>query len=287
MDKIHHWTNHWESIAAQIAQQPRFLIASDFDGTLAPIARTPLEAVLPSETRTLLRRLSVCSGVSIAIISGRSLADVKMHVGIEDLFYVGNHGLELSGPGIEMHNPHASKAHGELEKAVASLVEITAALAGVYIENKGATAAVHWRLASEETRSVLRDRVEKTLAAYPRLILSPGKCVWELRPKEGWNKGDALTHLRTRLGLAPGETLYLGDDLTDEDAFRVVRSDLTFRVGGAGETTAARYRMRDPDDAQAFLLCVLGIRSGQQATRLESLLDTGVAHRGVVAAGLD
>src|SRR5688500_16757169 len=126
MDKILHWTNHWETIAARIAQQPRLLLASDFDGTLAPLAPTPAEAVLPAETRTVLRRLHACPGVHLAINSGRALADVQMHVGIEGLFYVGNHGLELSGPGITLHNPHVSKAHGELERAMAFLMEETA-----------------------------------------------------------------------------------------------------------------------------------------------------------------
>jgi trehalose 6-phosphate phosphatase len=265
MDKMHHWTNHWETIAAHIERRPTLLLATDFDGTLAPIARTPLEAVLPAETRTLLRRLAACDGVKLAVISGRALADTQMHVGIEGLYYAGNHGLELSGPGIELHNPQASKVHGELERVLALLVEKVAPLDGVFIEDKGVTAAIHWRMASEESRVILSKLVHDTVVAHPRLRLVAGKCVWEIRPKEGWNKGDALTHLTIRLGLAPADVLYLGDDVTDEDAFRVVRSGLTFRVGDEGAETAAHYRLRDAADTQAFLLCLLGVRSGQHA----------------------
>jgi trehalose 6-phosphate phosphatase len=269
MDKTLHWTNHWETIAAKIAQRPRLLLASDFDGTLTPIARTPAEAILPAETRTLLRRLQACGGVHLAIISGRALADVQRHVGIDGLFYVGNHGLELSGPGITLHNPHATKAHGDLERVVAFLVEETASLPGVFVEDKGATAAVHWRLASEQSQEALRELVQVAVNSYPRLRLAEGKCVWELRPREGWNKGHALSHLATRLQLTTEDVLYLGDDVTDEDAFQVAQSGLTFHVGGAGEDTAAHYRLHDAADAQAFLLCLLGIRSGKHACEME------------------
>jgi trehalose-phosphatase len=99
--------------------------------------------------------------------------------------------------------------------------------------------------------------------SYPRLQATLGKCVWELRPKEGWNKGDALKYLATRLNLTPEDTLYLGDDFTDEDAFAVTSSGLTFRVGGANRSTIARFEMRDHADVQGFLLCVLGVRSGK------------------------
>ena len=239
------------------------LLATDFDGTLAPIARTPSEAVLPVETRTLLRRLAVCEGVHLAIISGRALADVRLHVGIENIFFAGNHGLELAGPGVELHHPNASKAHSELEKAVSLLVEKTATLPGVFVEYKGPTAAIHWRLAAEKVREALREIVTDAVATSSRLQLVAGHCVWELRPKGGWNKGDALRHLATRLGCAPGDVLYIGDDTTDEDAFQVVKSGLTFRVGVPAVETVARYRMRDAADVQSFLLCLLGIRSGQ------------------------
>jgi trehalose-phosphatase len=273
MDKTLHWTNHWETIAARIAQRPKLLLASDFDGTLTPIARTPVEAVLPAETRALLRRLQACDVVHLAIISGRALHDVQMHVGIDGLYYVGNHGLELTGPGITLHNPSASKAHGELEKAIGFMVEHTASLGGVLVEDKGATAAVHWRLASEQSRETLRNLVQMTVPTFPRLRIAEGKCVWEIRPREGWNKGDALTHLTIRLDVPPEDVLYLGDDVTDEDAFRAAPSGLTFHVGGAGEKTAAQYRIRDTADAQAFLLYVLGVLSGRHASERERPMD--------------
>jgi trehalose 6-phosphate phosphatase len=276
MDKTRHWTNHWDAIAAQIAQRPSLLVASDYDGTLAPIARTPLEAILPGATRTLLRRLCRCPGTHLAIVSGRALADVQMHVGVAKIFYAGNHGLELSGPGIELHSPYVSKAHLDLAKAVAFLVEETAVLDGVFVEDKGASAAVHWRLASHDNRETLRRLVQVAVADHPRLRLVEGKCVWEVRPREGWNKGDAVIHFATRLDLKPEDVLFLGDDVTDEDAFSAISGGLTFRVGATCEKTAARYRIADAADAQAFLLCVLGVRSAL-LPRFQSLSDSSRA----------
>lgn len=256
-----HWTNYWPEISAQMAKCRRILIATDFDGTLAPPADTPAQAVLPPETRTLLRRLAACPRVKLAIISGRALSDLQIRVGIPDLLYVGNQGLELSGPGMVMRSPYTSKAHLELDKAVRALVVRTAALSGVFVEYKGVSLAVHCRLASEGHREILREMMYSTVEEFPRLKLSGGKFVWELRPKDGWSKGEALVHLMTRLGLTQSETVCLGDDLCDEDAFLAARDAHTFRVGGAGEETAARYHLRDAADTQALLLCLLGIFS--------------------------
>lgn len=127
-----------------------------------------------------------------------------------------------------------------------------------------------WRVIWAPKRPIIATTQAHTTAAkHPRLRIGEGKCVWEVRPKDGWNKGDALSHLTIRLGLAPDDVLYLGDDVTDEYAFRAAPDGLTFHVGGAGEETAAQYRIRDTAGAQAFLLCVLGVRSGRHAPELE------------------
>lgn len=256
-----HWTNYWSELSAHIERRQRLLIATDFDGTLAPLVATPAQAVLPPETRTLLRRLNACPRAKLAIISGRALNDLEIHVGIPGLHYVGNHGLELSGPGVAMHSPYTSKAHAELDQAVAELVARTACLHGVFIEYKGVSVAVHWRLAPEAHRQILADIVQAVAQERPRLRLNQGKCVWELRPKDGWNKGDALIHVMTRLGLSREDTIFMGDDLTDEDAFQTARGAITLKVGSDREPTAAHYRVRDTADAQAFLLCLLGLLS--------------------------
>lgn len=205
----------------------------------------------------------------MGVISGRSLSDLRMHVGIDGLFYVGNHGLESCGPGLLLHSCQAAKAQRELKRLIDSLVAETATLDGIFIEEKGVSASVHWRLASEEVRKHAYAIVRTAVAQYPRLQLSSGKCVWELRPKEGWKKGDAIKYLMARLRLAPEDVIYMGDDLTDEDAFRALPTGLTFHVGGKNPETAARYRIHDFTDVQALLLCLLGLRSRMRAEESE------------------
>lgn len=234
------------------------LLASDFDGTLTPIAPTADEVTLCSETRELLRRLHACDGVQVAIISGRALADVQKRVGIEGLFYAGNHGMELGAPGIAMDHFVPVETREELEDALAFLSMKTASLPGVNIEDKGPSATIHWRLASEECRAVAWEAVCEAADSSSRLQLGEGKCVWELRPKSGWNKGNALRHLIFCLGMTTEDAIYLGDDVTDEDAFAAASAGLTFHVGES--ESAARYRMRDPFDVRDFLSRVLRLR---------------------------
>lgn len=234
------------------------LLASDFDGTLTPIAPTADEVALSSETRELLRRLHACEGVRVAIISGRSLADVQQRVGVEGLFYAGNHGMELGAPGIAMEQFVPSETREELENALAFISKKTASLPGVRIEDKGASANIHWRLACESSQAIAREAVFEAAASNSRLQLGEGKSVWELRPKIGWNKGDALRHLIFCLGMTIEDAIYLGDDVTDEDVFATVSAALTFHVGES--ESAARYRMSCPFAVRDFLSRVLRLR---------------------------
>jgi len=270
MENRLHWTNHWGRISEHIARRRSLLIGTDFDATLAPTAATPAQTVVPMETRALLRRLRRCAGIHIGVVSGRALSDVQMRVGIEGLFYAGNHGLEFSGPGVHFHSRDAARTRGEFECLIASLVAKTATLDGVFIEEKGMSALVYWRLASEEVREKARAILGAAIAQYPRFGLSCGKDAWELRPKGAWNIGEAITHLMTRLRLAPEEVIYIGDGLGDEDSFRALSTGLTFHVGGKNTETAAHYRIHDFTDVQAFLFCLLGMRSRMHVEALES-----------------
>src|SRR5688572_9669020 len=94
------WTDHWDSILSDFIARPRLLIACDFDGTLAPIVDQPEEATLPSQVRRLLGKLQALPGVTVAVISGRAVCDLRTRVGIDGVLYAGNHGLEIDAPGI-------------------------------------------------------------------------------------------------------------------------------------------------------------------------------------------
>jgi len=235
------------------------LLACDFDGTLAPIVARPEEAQLPDETRVLLRRLVESKKLLVAMVSGRSLADVRHRVGIEGIVYCGNHGLEIDGPGINWSSAEGHAHRPQLADAVCTLRRQTTGIKGVIIEDKGLTATVHWRLVADESRDELRELVAAAVQSRPGLRLAYGKAVWELRPRIDWNKGAAILLMLKRAGINTADTICLGDDDTDESSFRALPDGITLRVGNSNRT-AARYLLDDVADTADFLFCVLNAR---------------------------
>lgn len=231
------------------------MVLLDFDGTLAPIAPRPEEAVLPPATRAVLEELGM--RWQTAIISGRSLAGLRETIGLEDLIYVGNHGLEIEGPadsGIrrnlgEDFLPDVAAAGAELEQALGGLD-------GALVENKRYSLSVHYRLVAPEQVQKVAAAVDAAIASHPRLAKRLGKKVFELRPRLDWDKGKAVRWLLQVIdpdgtGVLP---VYLGDDVTDEDAFRELADDgIGVLVSEEDRETAATLRLHDPDEVRRFL----------------------------------
>lgn len=227
----------------------------DYDGTLTPIVDRPEDALLPEETRRALERLAATHPV--AILSGRDLADVRAMVGLEGIAYAGSHGFDIVRPdgstdqrGRE-YLPDLDVAERELERRL-GLVP------GARVERKRFAVAVHFRQVDEERVPEVESAVVETAAANPRLRRTGGKKVYELRPNVDWDKGKALLWLLETLGLA-GEgvvPVYVGDDETDEDAFRAIAvTGLGVVVRGEGDDrpTEADFALRDTREARAFL----------------------------------
>jgi trehalose 6-phosphate synthase/phosphatase len=192
----------------------------DYDGTLVPIAETPEQAVLSQENRYLLMSLKELA--KIGIISGRSLKDVKKMVGIPDIIYVGNHGAEICD-GSAVRISHYSEAdEAKLDEFLNRLRVQLADIPGIFIEEKGITASVHFRKVLEKSLGNLLTLFWETARDYKdRFRIGTGKKVLEIRPLAAWNKGEALSLILKTL---PPEScsVYLGDDTTDEDAYRVL-----------------------------------------------------------------
>lgn len=225
----------------------------DYDGTLTDIADRPEQAVLPPSVRALLGDLSVW--IPVAIVSGRDREDLEGLVGLHQLSYVGSHGFDIRGPDGLWQHPEALTARNALEKAQRQLQQAIGEIPGVLIELKRFALAVHYRLVSADEV----DRVRMAAANAVRhsatsLRLTCGKCVLELRPSLNWGKGDAVRWLCERLAadLVP---IYLGDDETDEDAFRVMPGlgGCGIRVGGGAAHTCATYRLASPAAVERFL----------------------------------
>jgi trehalose 6-phosphate phosphatase len=230
----------------------------DFDGTLSEIVEDPDSARLVDGAADAMTSLS--AACPVAILSGRDLADVRERIGLPGLWYAGSHGFELTGPdGTHHQNPEAAASIPVLAGAAADLADQLGHIPGVLVEHKRFGVAVHYRNAA-------RDRVGEVAAAVrtagqrTALRVTTGREVIELRPNIDWDKGKTLRwvldHIRDNEGGGPLLPIYLGDDITDEDAFDAVHDDgiaILVRHGDDGDrATAARYALDDPDRVREF-----------------------------------
>jgi len=213
-------------LLARLAEDPtRAALFLDVDGVLAPIVPRPEDARVPDETREELRRLNERYAL-VACISGRAGADAQRIVGVPDLVYVGNHGLELDG-----------EAAGWGER----LQQFLADVAWPATENKQLTASLHYRGSQDEgaARAALEDI--KTRAEHEGFVARFGRKVLELLPPLDVHKGTAVRHLLAERSLR--RALYAGDDTTDLDGFRVLDGlDVSVRVAVASQESPPELR---------------------------------------------
>lgn len=226
----------------------------DYDGTLTPIVERPEDAVLPDAMRRAVQGLA--SRCTVAVISGRDLADVRRMVGIDGIVYAGSHGFDIAGEGLS--EQRAVEFGPELDRAEEALRRSLERTPGVRLERKRFGIAVHVRQVSERRVPEVEDVVDRIAHAHPRLRKTGGKKVFELRPDVEWDKGHAVSWLLHVLGLDRTDVLpvYVGDDVTDEDAFRVIRDrgiGVVVRGEGEDRPTAARYSLARVEDVPAFL----------------------------------
>ncbi|MBY3553667.1 trehalose-phosphatase [Modestobacter lapidis] len=219
------------------------LLASDYDGVLARLRDDPAAAVPEPGTAPLLSRLAAAEGVTVALVSGRGVEDLRTTSGLTGPFrWVGSHGAEFDGPIV----PELAGRRDALAAALQPLVD---AVPGARLEVKPASVAVHVRTAADPAAgNRLLAEVAAGPGADPALTAKPGKDVLELAVTDA-DKGSALVRLAAELRAAG--VLYLGDDVTDEDAFRALPDGVTVKVGEGG--TAARHRVADLAGVQAVL----------------------------------
>jgi trehalose-phosphatase len=234
----------------------RLAVFLDYDGTLTPIVQRPEGALLSERMRGILTRLA--ARCPVAIVSGRDLRDLRALVGIDALYYAGSHGLEAAGP----HGWHAEHKGGAaflpaLDAAEGELAAQLPAVPAARLERKRFAIAVHYRQVPDEEAGRVEGIVERVRAAHPRLRKTGGKKVFELRPDLDWDKGKALFWLLQALGLPREGTLllYIGDDVTDEDAFQELAATGIGIVVTDGERrpTSAQLALRDPAEVERFL----------------------------------
>lgn len=244
--------DHLEEIQRRVADAPRLAIFLDFDGTLSPIVANPEDAQLDPQLRPILQELAGREDIGIAVISGRALPDVRARVGLERLVYAGNHGLEAESDTLSFRNPEAEALRRELKCTLLQLKLALSETDGLEIEDKGLTLAVHFRRVTEHLHDWVRSVTFGTIGRSRSFLCQEGKMVIDVKPQIEWNKGYAVQWILKEVLSSEALAIYIGDDVTDEDAFAVLREGITIKVGDAIET-AAQYTLPDVSSVGHFL----------------------------------
>uniref|UniRef100_A0ACD5XKT9 Uncharacterized protein n=1 Tax=Avena sativa TaxID=4498 RepID=A0ACD5XKT9_AVESA len=257
-----------EIVAASKGKQ--IVMFLDYDGTLSPIVNDP-DAAFMSETMRMAVR-SVAKQFPTAIVSGRCRDKVFEFVKLAELYYAGSHGMDIKGPAKSSSGHAKSKAKGVLfqpaseflpmiEQVTQRLVEETRHVPGAKVENNKFCVSVHFRCVDEKSWASLAETVKCVVREYPKLRVSQGRMVFEVRPSIKWDKGKALEFLLESLGFADCSNVlpvYIGDDRTDEDAFRMLRQRTGQGVGilvsKHPKETSASFSLQEPAEVMEFLL---------------------------------
>jgi trehalose 6-phosphate phosphatase len=266
---MEHLFKAWPDFAAAIKAAPHVLLLADYDGTLARIVGRPEEAVLSTGVRQDLMTLAKRPDYSVGVISGRQLAEVKALVAIKDIYYSGNHGLEIEGPGLQYINPEAEAARDIMLGLTAQLAQALGHIEGVIIQEKGLSVSVHFRLATPDKEDIVTKTVKRLTAPHVEkgeIRVYPMKKLWEIRPPADWDKGKAVEligrEIKAKLKLRRLLTIYLGDDTTDEDAFKVLRrpDGWSIYVGGEKASSSAAYYLSSVEEVEDFLGRLIGLK---------------------------
>ncbi|KAL0368812.1 UNVERIFIED_CONTAM: putative trehalose-phosphate phosphatase D [Sesamum calycinum] len=238
----------------------QIVVFLDYDGTLSPIVEDPDRAFMTSEMREAVR--DVAKFFPTAIVSGRCRAKVYNFVKLSELYYAGSHGMDIKGPakGHRKGNQTvlcqpARKFLPMIDEVYRCLIEKIEHIPGAKVENNKFCLSVHYRCVEEKRWGELADQVKSVIKNYQQLRLSQGRKVLEIRPTIKWDKGNALEFLLESLGYAETNDVfpvYIGDDRTDEDAFKVLRNrgqGIGILVSKTPKETNASYTLKEPSEA--------------------------------------
>ena len=264
-----HFLESWDAIEQKMEGQ-MVVLCLDYDGTLTPIADTPDLAILSSENRCLLENLA--KRCTLAIVSGRALDDVKAKVNLKNIMYIGNHGLEINGPQLHFESLTTPQGKENLDRLKNELSMELGIIQGVWIEDKGLTLSVHYRLSQETDEPLIKKLFQKICRHdifEKKIRVTEGKKVLDVRPAIDWDKGKALLWLlakeRQVHGIGKILPVFIGDDKTDEDALGVIAGQGVGVVVGTKGHSKAEYFLNDTCEVTESLKCILAFLTAQAA----------------------
>jgi trehalose 6-phosphate phosphatase len=243
-----HLFDAWDEVGTRVTDATVCALLLDFDGTLVKIRRRPWEVRVPQETKRRLDRLARNPRLFVAVVSGRRRQDLQTRIGVPALRLVGLHGAETDGRNTKL----SRESKKILALAQRAAIEQIASMPGMRIEDKGLSFAVHYRGAAPQVANTARSYLLEMVEPLRQwLKVFEGAMVWEVLPNEIPGKGAATLDLLREL--PPGTpAIYIGDDGTDESAFRALNDQTTIRVGFSPESQA-KYYVRSPDEVLTFL----------------------------------
>lgn len=259
---VEHLFSAWQEVLTRLKSADNVILLSDFDGTLTPIVAKPEIAYLSDRTRGLLQEVIRRRKYTVGIISGRALDDLKDRVGLKGIIYAGNYGLEIEAPWLKFVNPNAEAIKPLLCDLHQQLISGLKTIEGAFVENKGLSLSVHYRLVAEgqtdEVRSIV-ERITRIAAMKGTIQVTSGKKVYEVTPAIAWHKGKVIDLLfkehAKRAGAGIALPVFLGDDVSDQEAFNTVdkHNGISIFVGKEGAQSGARYFLKAPREVEEFL----------------------------------
>jgi trehalose 6-phosphate phosphatase len=240
---------------AEVASARRLLVGSDFDGTLSELVADPDDARPAEGALEALRRLAECPGVTVLVLSGRSLRELSVLLhGVDGVRLVGSHGAERDDDAAFL-----TEEQEQLRaRLVLELARAAAPVPGARLERKPAGAAVHVRRAARDDAARLLGALRSGPASWPGVRATEGKEVLELSVVDV-DKGRAFVRFRDELDA--DAAVFVGDDVTDEHVFAALGPrDLAVKVGPG--PTVAPHRVRGTDDVVALLNALADARVG-------------------------
>ncbi|MFA6637058.1 MAG: trehalose-phosphatase [Candidatus Omnitrophota bacterium] len=236
----------------EIFEKKETVFFLDYDGTLTPIVDRPQDAAISSEMKETVEKLA--EKCRVFIVSGRFREDVQGLLGIDNILYAGSHGLDIKGKDLTMVHPKAKEVIPDVERCIERLEAALSGIKGLFIEKKKFSVAVHYRLVDENKHLAdIENEVSAAAEASGSLRLMKGKKVFELLPNIEWDKGRAIRWILDSIGMSWSEAnmIYIGDDVTDEFAFRMIRTrGAGILVSPEQAPSAANFRLNDPGEVK-------------------------------------
>ena len=234
----------------------RIILFLDYDGTLVPMRKNPSRAIFSKSMTGLLQKLIDNNNLVIIIVTGRQYDDIKKLLPFKNIIIASDHGFRITNKKKDWIHPKVKPLQPLIKNIYQSLKIKLKSFRGVMVENKKIMITVHYRNAKDNLVPLMKKTIVETINMYQsKLKLTAGKKVFEVRPNINWNKGEAVLKIAKFPGFINKHILkiYIGDDTTDEDAFRKLkRRGITIKVG-KNINTSANYFLNNISEVREFL----------------------------------